>query len=423
VWEVQEGKPSWGLRSEARQARLRSEAEQPLYLITGIKSFKMSTSESSSEMVEVFEQFRPRLGEGLTGRAARLESIAKADAPSTGQGDALDDSEQLSRRLALGAAPGQKARWLEGVLAEDELRQSDDSGARCAEQRWKQFREFADLLAFTLEQTKYAKVAPGVRSCHQIFRGFACANGHLHAKASNSCDVRLCPFEMRARAMHVLHRFRTVIEELPQGKYLVLAERNAPAGGLVEGINHLFESWKRFRKMAICRQVRGAIVALEITYNRDVMEPDFRGNRLPWHPHLNIVFDSPYIPFEQLRDAWIQASEGRGRTAFVRAVDRGTANELLKYVTKLLDFIDIPLAVEEFLDATHRKRFIRTYGCLYALNIENEPQGRCPDCNSRILTVIAHKLYPNQLFFDSEGVVRIHDWAIAAACHKRAAAT
>lgn len=164
------------------------------------------------------------------------------------------------------------------------------------------------------------------------------------------------------------------------------------------------------------RHVRGAIVALEITYNREMMEPDFKGERLPWHPHLNIVFDAPFIPFEQLRDAWIQASEGRGRTAFIREVDRGTAHELLKYVTKLLDFIDVPLAVEEFLDATHRRRFIRTYGTLYALNIEDESHGRCPDCASRDIRMIAHILYPNQVFLDHDGVLRVHDWALATVC-------
>ena len=281
-------------------------------------------------MLRSFEWFRPHLGEGLTGRAARLESAAGTNVLPNGTGDEVDESERLSRTLALGAAPGRNARWLESVLAEDELRKSSDSKSRIAEQRWKQFRALADLLAFTLEQTKYRKLAPAVRSCHEIFRGFACPNGHVHAKASNSCALRLCPFEMRARAMRALHRFRPLIESLPQGKYLVLAERNTAPGELREGIVHLFESWARLRKMPIFKKVRGALVSLEITYNRAMMEPDYEGERLPWHPHLNVVFDGPFIPFEQLRDAWLQATEGRGRTSWIEPVDRGTANELLK---------------------------------------------------------------------------------------------
>ena len=372
----------------------------------------MSASHPVTKTVQEFDRFCPQVGEGLTGRAARLESWAGTEASPGGPADAPEDAERLSYRLALGAAPGTNARWLEAVLAEDELRRRDKSGSRCAERRWNQFRELADLLAFTLEQTEYKKLAPAVRSCHEAFRGFMCSNGHVHAKAKNSCSIRLCPFEMRARAMRALHRFRPMIDGLPQGKYLVLAERNTPSGGLAEGIQHLFDSFDRLRKMPIFRGVRGAIVALEITYNREMMEPDFCGERLPWHPHLNIVADAPFIPFEELRDAWILATEGRGRTAFVRSVDRGTANELLKYDTKLLDFIDVPLAVEEFLASTHRRRFIRTYGSMYGLKIEDEPDGCCPDCDSRTLRVVAHTLYPHQIFFDSVGVLRIHGWAL-----------
>jgi hypothetical protein len=222
---------------------------------------------------------------------------------------------------------------------------------------------------------------------------------------------------MRARAMRALHRFQHIIGSLQEGKYLVLAERNVSEHNLTAGIKHLFESWNRFRKMPIFRQVRGAIIALEITYNRTVMEPDFIGERLPWHPHLNVVFDGPFIPFEQLLAAWIEASEGCGRTAYVRAVDRGTANELLKYVTKLLDFIDVPIAIEEFLDATHRRRFIRTYGSMYGLNIEDEPHASCPDCDSRVLTVVAQTLYPSQVLMDAKGVFRIRDWALPSDRH------
>ncbi len=400
VWEVQEGETRLGLaeRSAARLAAKRSGAA--LYLITGNKSgaviFKKGITMPRNDMV-------------LTGHVLRLECCNRISAPSP-EGTS-DDTERLSRKIALGARPGRNARFLEGVIAEDELRKSDSHGSASAHIRWEQFCQLAQLLAFTLEQTKYRKLAAAVRSCHRVFRGFECSNGHTHAKSANSCSVRLCPFEMRARSMRALHRFRSIVEGLLQGKYVVFAIRNAPSNGLAEGIEHLFASFTRLRKMPIFRGVRGAIVALEVTYNREMMEPDYPGERLPWHPHLNVVLDAPFIPFEELRDAWMLATEGRGRTAFIREVDRGTANELLKYVTKLLDFIDVPLAVEEFLDATHRRRFVRTYGSLYGLNIEDEPAGHCPDCDSRNLRLIAHTLYPHQVFFDSEGVLRIHAWA------------
>jgi hypothetical protein len=239
----------------------------------------MSARHPVTKSVQEFEPFCPQLGEGLTDRAERLESGLGAAPLSGGLAQATDQAEHLAYQLALGAAPGSNARWLEGVLAEDELRQPDEQGSRCAEQRWKQFRELADLLAFTLEQTKYAKLAPAVRSCHRVFSGLMCSNGHTHAKAKNSCSVRLCPYEMRTRSMRSLHRFRSIIEGLPHGKYVVLAERNAAPGDLAEGIQHLFDSWNRLRKMPIFSGVRGSLIALEITYNREMMEPDFTGER------------------------------------------------------------------------------------------------------------------------------------------------
>jgi hypothetical protein len=124
----------------------------------------MSASHPVTKTVQEFDRFCPQVGEGLTGRAARLESWAGTEASPGGPADAPEDAERLSYRLALGAAPGTNARWLEAVLAEDELRRRDKSGSRCAERRWNQFRELADLLAFTLEQTEYKKLAPAV-SC------------------------------------------------------------------------------------------------------------------------------------------------------------------------------------------------------------------------------------------------------------------
>ena len=62
---------------------------------------------------------RPQVGEGLTGRAARLESWAGTEASPGGPADAPEDAERLSYRLALGAAPGTNARWLEAVVRSD----------------------------------------------------------------------------------------------------------------------------------------------------------------------------------------------------------------------------------------------------------------------------------------------------------------
>lgn len=335
-----------------------------------------------------------------------------------------------AQRQAFDSTSERRDLFLEGVLVED---QSDNVQESVRQQRWAQFRELADLLAFTLSNTKLAHLAPKVLGCHTVFRGLQCndCGGSPFALPTGSCSVRLCPFEMRVRAMRALHRFRPAMESLKEGKYLVLAQRNAPLGGLAESLQSLFAAFARLRQMPVWSGVRGAMVVLEVTFNRTVLEDEKASHRLPWHPHLNVVFDGPYIPSEELRAAWQKATEDRGRTAYISAVDRGTAFELLKYVTKLLDFIDIPAAVEEFLLATRRRRFIRTYGSVYRLQVDEEADtdnnenhgagGTCPDCGSENIRVVASRLLLCQVHFDPRGVFRVNPQAIPHLIHSEAA--
>ena len=95
----------------------------------------MQQNDPNSEVASAFEKFRPHLGEGLTGRATRLESTVGAEAFQMGMDDVLEVSERLSRAITLVAAPGRNARWLEGVVAEDELRKSSEPRSRTAEKR------------------------------------------------------------------------------------------------------------------------------------------------------------------------------------------------------------------------------------------------------------------------------------------------
>jgi hypothetical protein len=122
--------------------------------------------------------------------------------------------------------------------------------------------------------------------------------------------------------------------------------------------------------------VRGAVAALEVTLNERARS---------WHPHLHIILDAPYLPWDKLMPAWKQASgarEGESRTCWIRAADAAAVRELVKYVTKVASLARNPQALEEFLLATNRMRFLRSYGSLYRLKIKLDPAG-CPDCGMR----------------------------------------
>jgi hypothetical protein len=255
-------------------------------------------------------------------------------------------------------------------------------------------------LVETLKQTeRHSHLASKVAACHHSFRGWHCnAGGHNFAMAENSCSVRVCPHDSRRRSLILSARLEKFLIGKTGLRYAVLAERNS--GDLASGLASLWEAWTRLRRSVRWkRKVRGCIVALEVTYNREEQT---------WHPHLNVLMEGEYFPFEELNQAWIEATERCGRTSFIRAADAGTVRELIKYVTKIADLLGDPGALDEFLTAVFRKRLVRAYGSFYGMPVEDEdnPRAGCPDCHSSDLTRLG--IVPSyQVSLDLKGVFRV----------------
>jgi hypothetical protein len=182
-------------------------------------------------------------------------------------------------------------------------------------------------------------------------------------------------------------------------RYVVLSERNSE--DVAEGMKLLWESWTRLRRSVRWkRKVKGCIVALEVTYNR---EHD------TWHPHLNVLFEGEYFPQEELTQLWIEATEHRGEIVWISAVNPGTTREMIKYVTKISDLIGQVDQLDRLLTAVHKKRFVRTYGSFYGLSVadeENPVQAHCPDCESTELIALG-RVKPQQVSIDFAGVLRV----------------
>lgn len=256
-------------------------------------------------------------------------------------------------------------------------------------------------LVETLKKTeKHSHLAAKVAACHHTFRGWHREKcGHTWAEAENSCSVRICPHDSRRRSLVLAAR----IEKFAVGKtglrYAVLAERNS--ADLIEGLTSLWESWTRLRRSVRWkRKVKGCIVALEVTYN---------AQESTWHPHLNVLMEGEFFPFEELNQAWIEATDGRGRTSFIRAADAGTARELIKYVTKIADLMGNAPALDKFLTAVFRKRLVRTYGTFYDIPVDDEenPHRECPDCHEGDGIVRLGIVPSYQISLDLKGVFRV----------------
>jgi predicted nucleic-acid-binding Zn-ribbon protein len=283
-----------------------------------------------------------------------------------------------------------------------------NSKAQRSNGRWEGYGRLQSALVDSLAKIGkpfFSRLAGMVEQCHQRFSAHRCSRGHQWAVTRFSCKCRLCPFEMRARAMAAVHKFKSIIEGFEQPKYLVLTVKNCATGELRSGIDDLFDAFKRLRHSALWVEVRGALAVLEVTFNKESRT---------WHPHLNVVFDGPYIPQAELSAVWERSTGGCGRITWIQRADSRTVFELLKYILKLVDIVDDPEAVESFLTATRGKRFIRTYGSLYGLKVEEdvdrdceEERGEvCPDCGTREVEELHISLRRDDTYFDDLGIVR-----------------
>jgi len=261
----------------------------------------------------------------------------------------------------------------------------------------------ADLnrrLIDTLSKIGKTMDADRVHSCGKMFRGYRCENGHQWAKSISACQHKLCAFCMRARRARLLGKLGARFDSFQRPKYVVLSRRNCLQGDLRETIQVLFHAFERLRHRKMWKQVRGCVVSVEVTYNRESES---------WHPHLNVLFDGPYIPQREFLAAWNELNEGEAAAGvFIKAATHETLHELFKYVTKVSDFVDEPEAVRDFLGDTRRLKFVRCYGFLYDLEEEEKHEGcSCPDCGSTDVKFIGY-YHAEQLWFDWKDVLRFH---------------
>jgi hypothetical protein len=265
-----------------------------------------------------------------------------------------------------------------------------------------------EKLVEALENTEYHQhIASKVENCRKRFNRKRCEQNHTWAvpSESNSCALRICPHCAHRRSKILAARTQALLMGKEQLRYAVLSERNSD--NLQAGVASLWKAWTRLRRSVRWkRKVKGCIVALEVTYNAD---------KKTWHPHLNVLMEGEYFPFEELNQAWIKATEGNGRSSRIQAATKGVEHELLKYVLKVATrdketselhlLFDQSAALDEFLSGVYGVRLLRSYGTLHGLKLEDEENPReeekCPDCGSTCIVDLG-SVSMSQLEFDFE---------------------
>lgn len=243
--------------------------------------------------------------------------------------------------------------------------------------------------------------------CQKEWRGFkpTCCDSPAVA-VPIGCNHRLCPLCASQRLERYRGPVREMLAAMENPSFLTLTVPNC--GRLTtETFKQIRNWWKAFYR-ANEAFLRGGVYAIEATFNRLTRT---------WHPHLHIIFDSPYrlsgisrATFVEaklrLEFSWVRITSSSTRRVFkksefarwrtetsqhrkgspwnkiyrrvldLRAVKRGdgAANECIKYITKTTRFLDIPEAVEEFLIAVRGVRVTQSFGTYYNWKLEEEDE-------------------------------------------------
>jgi len=235
-------------------------------------------------------------------------------------------------------------------------------------------------------------------ACHTEWLGFRCCDAGRVLAVPIGCNHKLCPVCAAHRAEKYRARVSQLFDRLDNPWFLTLTVPNVRRLSKrtfsrircqTRKFLKLYEAW-----------VRGGVYSLETTWNR---------KEQTWHVHVHVLLDAAFSPpsrrteFIQFKRAleftWLRLTGGRQwaasdweywyeqtcqpglakawnrvnrRVVDVRPVrDRkGAAFEVFKYITKVSNFVDDTIAVEEFLRGSRGVRMLQTFGTWYGFKFD-----------------------------------------------------
>jgi hypothetical protein len=140
------------------------------------------------------------------------------------------------------------------------------------------------------------------------------------------CKDRFCPICSGPRSRRIRRKLNWYVHNstLKPGqsfKHLVLTVRNDP--DLSATVDLLVRSFRRLRQRAWWkRHVTGGAYVIEIT-----------GRPGNWHPHIHVLLQSWFMPYQKLKSLWEKCSGSWGVSIQERP-PHAVANYLTDYITK-----------------------------------------------------------------------------------------
>lgn len=184
--------------------------------------------------------------------------------------------------------------------------------------------------------------------------------------AGSACHDRFClpcaNERSRAIAASVLE-----IAANKQLRFLTLTVKSADEP-LSEVLDKLYGAFQSFRRRKLWRtKVDGGCAFLEI-------KRSCQNTR--WHPHLHILIEGRYFPYQKLKAAWY-AITGDSFIIDIRLVrdSRQASYYVTKYAAKPLhkSYLDDPLRLDEAILALHGRKLVLTFGNWRGITLSVRP--------------------------------------------------
>lgn len=180
---------------------------------------------------------------------------------------------------------------------------------------------------------------------------------------SSCCHDRFCTPCAVARSFE-LH---ACLKEQIGGKPITFLTLTLKHNGekLTDLIDKLYHDFRLLRQIKLWeRKVHGGAAFLEVV--RD-------DKNAGWHPHLHIIMDAEYVPFDELQSAWRGITGGSFYLKIERVHQTGSvAGYVTKYVTKSLNssFLKNDAWLDEAVEAMKGRRMCLCFGNWYGTPLQ-----------------------------------------------------
>lgn len=211
------------------------------------------------------------------------------------------------------------------------------------------------------------KKANDVLECGNAFYAIYCHQCFHESRIYSSCHLRLCSrCSLRLAGLFVARHW-TALQKMTQPKLLTLTFQSVykltPAT-----ITNCSKALGKLRHQKLWKHnVTGGVAGLELTHGPP-----------GWHPHYHLLIDANYIPRSLLIKAWKAITGGAWHVDIRQIRPEDGVHEVAKYVAKGWTFYTKPHLLAQFLQSTHKRRFLSAFGALYRAGTDPIPTLEIP---------------------------------------------